>query len=251
MSRLELRNVTKSFGGVRAVDGVSLDFDGGRVSGLIGPNGAGKTTVFNLITGLVSPTEGDIYYNGRSISRLAPWRVAHLGIGRLFQDGRVFERLTVLDNIMTAFKGQRGESALLSVVARGRVKAEERVLRRRAQEELEFVGLAHKTEELAANLSYGQQKLLALARLLAAEMDVLLLDEPTAGVEREMVGRILGLIRRVAEVGKNVVVIEHNVGVVNRCADVVFFLDGGRVAARGEPGEMLRDPRIRAAFLGV
>jgi len=249
MSKLELQNVTKAFGGVLAVDGASLAFDEGKVSALIGPNGAGKTTIFNLISGLLCPTEGDVYYDGKKISGFAPWRVSQAGVGRLFQDVRVFDRLTVRDNVSMAFKGQKGESAIMSIIKRWQVSREEKELRGRVEELLESVGLAGREDELAVDLSYGQQKLLALARLLAAEMDVLLLDEPTAGVNPRMVDKILELVRKVVAGGKTVIIIEHNMNVVREHVDVAFFMNEGRVAFSGEPNAVLAAPQVKTAYL--
>lgn len=251
MSKLELREVSKSFGGVLAVDRLSLGFEAGKVSALIGLNGAGKTTVFDLIGGLLDPDEGDIFCGGTKISGLRPWQVAQLGIGRLFQDIRVFERLTVVENVLTAFKSQKGESALASIFARRRVRKQERVLRERAQELLEFVGLVRKADERAGKLSYGQQKLLALARLLAADMEVLLLDEPTAGVEWRAVVKVLEVIRKLAREGKTLVIIEHNMSFISECVDSLFFVERGRVISSGTPGVVLGGEKVRAAYLGV
>jgi ABC-type branched-subunit amino acid transport system ATPase component len=250
MSKLGLQNVKKAFGGVLAVDGASLEFAEGKVSALIGPNGAGKTTIFNLISGLLCPTEGDVYYDGKKISGLAPWRISQLGVGRLFQDVRVFDRLTVRDNISVAFKGQKGENAIMSIIKRREVGREEQALRGRVEALLESVGLAGREDELAVNLSYGQQKL-ALARLVAADMDVLLLDEPTAGVNPRMVDKILELVRKVVGEGKTVIIIEHNMNVVREHVDFAFFMNEGRVALSGEPNAVLNTPQVKTAYLGM
>jgi ABC-type branched-subunit amino acid transport system ATPase component len=251
MSILELRNITKSFDGIRALDGVSLGFEQGKITGLIGPNGAGKTTLFNLVCGFLRPDGGEIYYSGRSLLKLAPWQIARMGIGRLFQDVRVFDRMTVLDNVLAAFGAQAGENALLSVLARWKILKEEKLLVERARRLLDFVGLSDKAESMADDLSYGQQKLLAIARLLAADADLLLLDEPTAGISPYRVKALLDVIRRLAREKKTVVVIEHNMNVVIEIADWVFFIDEGQVASFGMPGEVLSDPEVRAAYVGL
>ena len=251
MSILELKNVTKAFGGVRALDGMSLGFERGRITGLIGPNGAGKTTLFNLISGFLSPDRGEINYAGKSLKGLAPWAIARAGIGRLFQDVRVFGRMTALDNIMASFAGQKGESALLSIIARRMVFRQEERFAERARALLDFVGLAESATSLADDLSYGQQKLLAIARLLAADAEVLLLDEPTAGVNPHRVKALLDVVRHLAREGKTVVIIEHNLSVVIEVADWVYFMDEGRVASFGMPGEVLADPEVRAAYIGL
>jgi ABC-type branched-subunit amino acid transport system ATPase component len=251
MSMIELENVSKAFDGIRAVERLSLGFESAKITALIGPNGAGKTTVFNLISGLIRPDDGAIRYRQKNIAGLAPWDIARMGIGRLFQDVRLFERLTVKDNVLAAFKQQKGESAFISVIAPFRVAQEERSLLTQALKLLEFVGLAEKANDLAENLSYGQQKLLAIARLLAADAEVLLLDEPTAGVNPQMVASLLEVIRRLAKEGKTVVVIEHNMNVVVEIADWVCFMNNGQVESFGLPNEVLGDPEVRAAYIGL
>jgi ABC-type branched-subunit amino acid transport system ATPase component len=251
MTILKMDNVSKSFGGVCAVDNMSLGFEEGRVSCLVGPNGAGKTTLFNLITGFIRPDRGHIYYRDRDISSLAPWQIARLGVGRLFQDIRVFNRLAVLDNVLAAFKDQSGEKAMISLITPWRVAREERRMVERAREFLALVGLEGNEESLAEDLSYGQQKLLSIARLLAADADVLLLDEPTAGVTPVRVKALLDLIKKLADAGKTVAVIEHNMSAVFEIADWVYFIDEGQVTSFGIPNEVLGDPNIRAAYMGL
>lgn len=248
---LECRNLTKTFGGLKAVDNVSVIFEAGKVTALIGPNGAGKTTLFHLISGALRPDSGEVWYRGRRIDGLPPWRIAQMGIGRLFQDVRVFGRLTALDNVRVAFRKQKGENPLWAILRWLRVNREEQILTDEARRWLEFVGLRELENSLAEDLSYGQQKLLAIARLLAAGADVFLLDEPTAGVNPEMVRSLLSLIRRLAKEGKTVVVIEHNMNVVMEIADWVFFMDEGQIVAFGLPEEVLGDRTVRAAYLGI
>lgn len=251
MSILELSNITKTFDGIRAVDGISIGFDKGRITALIGPNGAGKTTVFNLISGFLHPDEGAIRYRDRNIAGLTPWRIARMGIGRLFQDVRFFDRMTVKDNVLVGFRKQKGENAFMSVIARWKVTQEEHSFASQALKLLEFVGLADKALDLAENLSYGQQKLLAIARLLAADADILLLDEPTAGVNPQMVEALLDVIRKLATEGKTVVIIEHNMNVVIEIADWVYFMDEGQIVSFGLSSEVLGDPEVRAAYIGL
>lgn len=250
MSILELDNVRKSFDGICAVDDMSLGFESGKITCLIGPNGAGKTTLFNLITGFLRPETGAIRYRGRDITNLSPWRIAGLGIGRLFQDVHIFRRLSAIDNVMAAFKDQAAENALLAMLAPWRTIKVERALQEQCQSLLGAVGLNGMDHTLAEDLSYGQQKLLSLARLLALDADVLLLDEPTAGVSPPRVKELLELIRRLAASGKTVVVIEHNMNVVVEIADWVFFLDQGRVTSFGKASDVLSDPDVRATYLG-
>lgn len=248
---LELKNLTKSFDGIKAVDNISIGFDKGRITALIGPNGAGKTTVFNLISGFIKPDRGEIYYKGKNIVGLHPWDIANLGIGRLFQDVRVFGRMKVIDNVMSAFKNQRGEFFYFPLIARWLVEKEERVLRERAFQLLEFVGLLDKKDDIAENLSYGQQKLLSIARLLAANSELLLLDEPTAGVNPQMVKKLLGVIRTLAEEGRTIIIIEHNMNVVIEIADWVYFMDDGQIVSFGLPEDVLGDPEVRKSYIGI
>ncbi len=248
---IECCNLTKTFGGLKAVDDVSVTFEAGKVTALIGPNGAGKTTLFHLISGFLRPDSGQIFYRGRRIDGLPPWRIAQMGIGRLFQDVRVFGKLSALDNVRVAFRKQSGENPLWTVVRRLKVNREEQTFTEEAKRLLQFVGLSELENALAEDLSYGQQKLLTIARLLAAGADVFLLDEPTAGVNPEMVRSLLSLIRRLAEEGKTVVVIEHNMNVVMEIADWVFFMDEGQIIAFGLPEEVLGDRAVRTAYLGI
>lgn len=251
MTALELKELTKSFGGVRAVKRVSIGFQKAKITGLVGPNGAGKTTLFNLISGLLTPESGSILYLNRDLVGSHPWQIAQMGIGRLFQDVRVFNRMTLLDNVLSAFKHQPGENPLLSLLLPWKVKAHEDRLRARALELLSFVELADKAHSIAEELSYGQQKLLSIARLLAADADLLLLDEPTAGVNPRVINSLLQLIRRLAHEGKTIIVIEHNMNVVTQICDWVFFMEDGQVVSFGLPHEVLSDPEVRSAYIGL
>lgn len=248
---LELKNLDKSFGGVKAVNGLSLEFRPGKVTALIGPNGAGKTTVFNLIGGFLRPDAGSIFYRGKRINSLSPWRVALYGIGRLFQDVRVFNRLTVIDNVLAGFKDQAGERIIFSVLGRRRVRNEERVLTGRALDLLDLVGMADKACELAGALSYGQQKLLVIARLLAADASTLLLDEPAAGVSPAAASKLLGILKGLAAEGKTLVVIEHDMSVVSELADLVIFIDRGSLAFSGTPSQVLANSQVKEAYIGL
>jgi len=251
MSILELKHITKTFGGVHAVDSASMGFEQGKVTALIGPNGAGKTTVFNCISGFLTPDTGGITYRDKNVTGLKPWQIAQRGIGRLFQNVRLFHKLTVRDNVLAAFPDQQGERAWRSVFTRWMVNAQERELTKQALELLEFVGLSQKADSLGEDLSYGQQKLVAIARLLAANADVLLLDEPTAGVHPHLIGGLLEAVRDLAAKGKTVIIIEHNMNVVLEIADWVFFMDDGKITAFGLPRDVLSDPDVRAAYMGT
>lgn len=248
---LECRDLSKSFGGVLAVDGINVGFEAGKVTALVGPNGAGKTTLFHLMSGALKPEEGDVLLRGQPINGLPPWAVANLGVGRLFQDVRVFPKLTVLGNLLVARRDQTGEKVLPALLRRGKVSEEERRHVVHAGRWLELVGLSEYEETPADAISYGQQKLLGIARLLSAGAEVFLLDEPTAGVNPVLIDRVLTVIRRLAEQGKTVVLIEHNINVVLDVADWVYFMDEGQIAAFGLPKEVLGDESIRSLYLGL
>lgn len=251
MTVLELKNLSKSFDGIRAVNNISIGFEKGKVTGLIGPNGAGKTTVFHLITGFLKPDSGEIFYRNRRIDGLKPWQISRMGIGRLFQDVRVFEKMTVLDNVLTAFPGQEGENPLVSVFKIRKVAEGEKERRKRALHWLRCVGLSGYEHTYAENLSYGQQKLLSIARLLASDADTLLLDEPTSGISPRMVPSLLSLIRKLAlEEKKAVVLIEHDMTVISKVSDFVYFMAEGKIVFSGFPQDVLNNSEVRKAYVG-
>jgi ABC-type branched-subunit amino acid transport system ATPase component len=245
------QGLTRSFGGVLAVHEVSATFEAGKVTALVGPNGAGKTTLFHLLTGALHASAGEVLYQSRRLSGLPPWDVAARGVGRLFQDIRIFKRLSVLENVLVAFRGQSGERPLQALFARRRVRRQEARHREEAIRLLHLVDLADHQDLAAGALSYGQQKLLAIARLLALGADVLLLDEPATGVHPVLIERLVEVIRQMARAGKTVLVIEHNMSVVLEVADWVYFMNEGQIAAFGSPQDVLDDPEVRATYLGL
>jgi len=248
---LRMSNLTKSFEGLKVVDLESIEIVSGRITGLIGPNGAGKTTIFNLISGLLRPDRGEIWFEDRRIDTLPPWEIARMGIGRLFQDIRIFRKLSVLDNILLGDPNHPGENPLnLFLDYRNIIRIERKNLKE-TEYWIEFVGLKGKERSPAGSLSFGQQKLLAIARLISGGHKLLLLDEPTAGVNPMMIKQILSLIERIAKEGKTVLFIEHNMNVVLEIADWVYFLDEGRVTSFGRPQEVLGDPEVRKMYLGL
>jgi ABC-type branched-subunit amino acid transport system ATPase component len=229
---LEIRDLTKRFGGVVAVNRCSLALAPGKIYGLIGPNGSGKTTLFNCITGLESRDEGEVRYKGGRIDGLKPHQVARRGIGRTFQIIRVFPELTALENLL--------------VVTREPFE----VAHRRAQELLRFVTLDRLENEYAGNLSYGQQKLLEFIRVLMADPELILLDEPAAGVNRTLLNELLAAITRLRDQGKTILIVEHDMKVVMGLCETVFVLDYGEKIAEGPPGVIQADERVIEAYFG-
>ena len=241
---LEAEGVCKSFGGLQALTDTSLSVAQGQIAGLIGPNGSGKTTLFNVMTGYERCHSGEIRLNGESITRAPPERVFALGVGRTFQITRLFFRLTVLENILVAT--QRHEGWIRSVARRAGSDAE----RRRAVEMLEFVGLGRLAARPAGELSYGQRKLLELASLLVADPAVLLLDEPTAGVNPTLINQLSERIRELNRAGKTFLVVEHNMEFVMGLCQQVTVLHQGRTLVTGTPEQVRADPAVLDAYLG-
>lgn len=248
---LQVRELSRRFGGHAVIDDLTMDFAGGKITGLIGPNGAGKTTLFNLVSGFLAPDRGEIWLAGERVDGLSPTARAQRGLGRLFQDVRIFERLTVLENLLVARRHHPGETPWGVLFTAGRNRAVEEAARRDAARWLEQVGLAEFSARPAGALSYGQQKLLAIARLMVGEGRLLLLDEPTAGVSPAMVRQVLALLRELAKRGVTLVVVEHNMTAMLEVADWVYFLDHGRATSFGLPQEVLGDPEVRRTYLGA
>jgi len=241
---IEAEGVCKSFGGLQALTDCSLSVPRGSIAGLIGPNGSGKTTLFNVMTGYERCGAGEIRFDGESITGATPERVFGLGVGRTFQITRLFFRLTVLENILVAT--QRHEGWVRSVARRAGSSAE----RGRALEMLEFVGLAQLAGSPAGNLSYGQRKLLELASLLVADPAVLLLDEPTAGVNPGLIEQLTERIRDLNRAGKTFLVVEHNMEFVMGLCHEVTVLHQGRTLVKGTPDEVRANPAVLDAYLG-
>jgi ABC-type branched-subunit amino acid transport system ATPase component len=247
---LQIRRLTKSFDGFRAVDQAELGVEQGTITGVIGPNGAGKTTLFNLIAGALAPDSGEILFRGEAIQGLGADRIFGKGLVRTFQIPRPFARMTVLENAMVAGAGQSGESFWRNWWSAGRVAAEERGLRARAVERLSFCGLGGKLSELAGNLSGGQQKLLELARALMNDPALVLLDEPAAGVNPTLMEVLAEKIQELNRRGVTFLVIEHNMDLVMRLCRPVHVMAQGRVIFSGAPEDARRDRRVVDAYLG-
>jgi len=247
---LRVEGLERSFGGLRAVDGASLAVERGRVHGLIGPNGAGKTTVINLVSGLLAPTAGTIALGDRAIGGLPPHRIAALGVARTFQNIRLFPDLSARDNVLVGQHLLRRPSLAARMLMLPGARAEDRRARERAAALLERVGLSERVREKARNLSYGEQRRVEIARALASEPRLLLLDEPTAGMNPVEVKSVAALICKVAAEGHSVLLVEHNVRLVMDVCERITVLNFGRVIAEGKPAEVSADPAVVAAYLG-
>jgi branched-chain amino acid transport system ATP-binding protein len=248
---LSVRKIVKRFGGLTAIDGMSLDVASGEVLGLIGPNGAGKTTLFNCIAGALRADEGDIRFEGRSIAGKAPSAIFAAGLARTFQIPRPFPAMTVLDNVMVAPLGQSGESLLANWLRPGKVASEEARTRETALRWIDFVGLSHLAEKPASVLSGGQRKLLELARVMAASPRLVLLDEPGAGVSPALMEVILGKIEELNHQGIAFLLIEHNMEVIRRLCPRVIVMADGALLAEGKPADVLADRRVIDAYIGM
>jgi branched-chain amino acid transport system ATP-binding protein len=249
MSLLQLENVTQRFGGLVALDAVSLEIASGGVTAIIGPNGAGKTTLFNIISGFRAPTEGRVTFSGHEIRGLPPEAVAKRGLVRTFQLVQLFDTLTVLENVKVG-RHLHTAGGLLSALMplRSRVEAQ---VDEKARALLRQVGLEAQAETLASALPYGQKRLLEIARALAAEPKLLLLDEPAAGLNRSETTRLAELIRAITAQGVTVLLIEHDMSFVMNVADRVAVLDFGRLIAQGTPKEVQKNKDVIAAYLGT
>src|SRR6266850_2828316 len=245
---LEGRGLEKRFGGIVAVSKLDLALAPGHITGLIGPNGAGKTTAFNLLTGFIEPDAGEVAYRGRLLKGLKPHRIVRLGIARAFQDLKLFTRLTVLENVLVALPRQRGDHLAHVYFTPWAVAREERANLGRAMAILEFVGLQQRAAEPAADLSYAEEKLLAVARLLATDAEVLLFDEPLSGLAPNTLREMQPIFRRLADSGRTLAIIEHNLDVIRELCDTAVFLDEGRKLAEGTPERLMQDPVLAERY---
>jgi branched-chain amino acid transport system ATP-binding protein len=248
---LEGRNLSKQFGGLRAINDVSFEVPEGSLTALIGPNGAGKTTLFNLITNLFPPDTGEVRFFGKPLANLGLSDIAGLGLLRTFQTARVFPGMTALENVLVGAHRQVRASALRQMLWLGGARREERHLVERAEALLELVGLAAFRDTAATSLPMGAQKLIEVCRALMARPRLLLLDEPAAGLNDAETAELAALLRAVRESGITIMVVEHNMSLVMNVADHVIVLDLGSFIARGTPTEIQRDQRVIEAYLGL
>lgn len=248
---LAVRGLSKRFGGIVAADGLTFELRRGTITALVGPNGAGKTTVFHLLTGALRPDAGAIWLNGEDICGLRPDEVARRGMVRSYQNVRVFPALSALENVMLAIQRQPGETVVPLLFAPARTARVERQVRERALTWLRFVGIEAFAQHPAGALAFGQQKLVALARVLATDAAVVLLDEPASGIDQRWVDVMLGLIEELRVAGRTVCIVEHNLHVVDRLADHTYFMEVGRITAQGSFAELTATPRLAKAYFGT
>ncbi|MFQ5835281.1 MAG: ABC transporter ATP-binding protein [bacterium] len=247
---LQIWGLQKKFGGVVAVDGVNFEVNPHQIKAIIGPNGAGKTTIFNLIFGIYPPTFGTIRFKQHKINRLKPYVIAEKGISRTFQNVRVFENMSVLENVMVGRHCRTRSELFAAIMNLKRTRVEEKRIRDYSLEMLSFVGLEAKRNERALNLTFQQQKLLEFARALATEPDLILLDEPAAGLSVPEADEMAQLIYRIREIGITILLVEHDMGLVMEVSDEVIVLNSGQVIAEGTPHQIQNDEAVIAVYLG-
>jgi len=251
MELLEIRNVSQEFGGLRALDSVNLQVRQKEIFGLIGPNGAGKTTLFNLITGIYKPTEGQVLFRGRNIENLPPHQISRLGIGRTFQNIRLFRKMSVLDNVKVGMHAVTRAGFWGTLREWGYSRKEEKKIDERARELLAMVGLYDKRMEYAESLAYGEQRRLEVARALGLNPVLLLLDEPAAGMNTREKEELIELVAGIRGMSITVLLVEHDMNVVMNVCERIAVLDYGRKIAEGDPYSIRNDERVIQSYLGV
>ena len=248
---LRTENISKHFGGIKALQEVSMYAEPGKITGLIGPNGSGKTTLFNIITGFLNPDEGSINFMDNEISQLPNYKIARLGLYRTFQMSLNPQKMTVMENMLLCPQGQVGESMFNTIFRPKAIRQQEEENLQKALEILEMVNLQDKADTLAGSLSGGQKKLLCLAQALMVDPKLILLDEPVAGVNPRLIDDILATIKQLQEQGQNFLIVEHNMKVIRQICDHVFVLDAGQIIAQGPPEETLQQEEVLRAYLAA
>jgi branched-chain amino acid transport system ATP-binding protein len=247
---LTISGVNKRFGGLQALRDCSFSIGPGKIICLVGPNGAGKTTVFNAITGFLKADSGEVSFKEHRLTGKRPQAIVRLGVARTFQNLRLFTDLTALDNVVSALPDQFGEEPIGATFRPFRTSRAQKALRDRAAAILSDVGLSARSDDFVRNLSYGEQKLLSIGRVLATGAELLLLDEPTSGLSGDALESVMALLRRLREQGRSQLVVEHNTRVVQQIADEVLFLHQGHVMAQGHPQTIIADPALAEIYFG-
>jgi len=244
---LKLSNITKTFDGIQVMNKLDLSIEQGSISSIIGPNGAGKSTLFNIICGYLNHDSGNIFYKNADITNKISWKRASMGIGRLFQDIRIFKKLTLLENLLVTFQ-DNSEHPFKAVFHKKSVSHCENI--KIAIKWLNYFGLKEKKDEPTENLSWGQQKLLSFARLLCGNFELLLIDEPVSGISPELIHFIIEKIKELRDFGKTIIIVEHDMQTVEKISDLVHYMEAGKIVSSGLPADILNNHKIIESYMG-